>query len=114
MTSIESQHRLLLTGTPLQNNLKELWCLLTFLRLPDIAGWEEFEAEYGKPEDKARGYVGLHSLLRPYIIRRLKKDVEKSLPPKVCCLVDFILFIERNCEIFFNDFGFDRVRLLAG
>ena len=83
MTSIESHHRLLLTGTPLQNNLKELWCLLNYLKLRDIEDWPTFEQQYGKPEDVANGYIGLHSLLKPYIIRRLKKDVEKSLPPKV-------------------------------
>ena len=83
LTKIDSHHRLLLTGTPLQNNLKELWCLLNYLKLDDIGDWEEFESRFGKPDDVESGYVGLHSLLKPYIIRRLKKDVEKSLPPKV-------------------------------
>ena len=85
MTSIESHHRLLLTGTPLQNSLKELWCLLNFLKLPvdGIHSWEVFEENYGTAEDRVSGYVKLHSLLKPYIIRRMKKDVEKSLPPKV-------------------------------
>jgi len=83
LTQMESHHRLLLTGTPLQNNLKELWCLLNYLRLPEIDDWESFEENYGTPEDRATGYVKLHSLLKPYIIRRLKKDVEKSLPGKV-------------------------------
>ena len=49
----------------------------------DIELWEGFEAEYGTAEDRATGYVKLHSLLRPFIIRRMKKDVEKSMPPKV-------------------------------
>ena len=83
LTDIDSHHRLLLTGTPLQNNLKELWCLLNYLKLSDIEDWSSFEQQYGKPEDVANGYIGLHTLLKPYIIRRLKKDVEKSLPPKV-------------------------------
>ena len=69
----------------MQNSLKELWCLLSFLHLPvdNIETWETFEAQYGTAEERAAGYVKLHSLLRPYIIRRMKKDVEKSLPPKV-------------------------------
>ena len=85
LLGIESHHRLLLTGTPLQNSLKELWCLLKYLQLPniDIDSWDEFEANYGTAEDRATGYVKLHSLLKPFIIRRMKKDVEKSLPPKV-------------------------------
>ena len=74
-----------MTGTPLQNSLKELWCLLSYLQLDvdNIETWETFEAQYGTAEERAAGYVKLHSLLRPYIIRRMKKDVEKSLPPKV-------------------------------
>ena len=83
LNQIDSHHRLLLTGTPLQNNLKELWCLLNYLQLQEIGDWASFENSYGKPDDVAAGYVGLHSLLKPFIIRRLKKDVEKSLPPKV-------------------------------
>ena len=60
--------------------------MLNYLQLPsiDIDSWEEFESNYGTQEDRASGYVKLHSLLKPYIIRRMKKDVEKSLPPKVC------------------------------
>ena len=89
LTTIDSHHRLLLTGTPLQNSLKELWCLLSFLQLnvDGIETWESFESQYGTAEERAAGYVKLHSLLRPYIIRRMKKDVEKSLPPKVRILL---------------------------
>merc|ERR1719427_743582 len=85
MTGIESHHRLLLTGTPLQNSLKELWCLLNFLKLPvdGIHSWEVFEGNYGTAKERSSGYVKLHTLLKPYIIRRMKKDVEKSLPSKV-------------------------------
>ena len=85
LTTIDSHHRLLLTGTPLQNSLKELWCLLSYLQLDvdNIESWEAFEANYGTVEERAAGYSKLHSLLKPYIIRRMKKDVEKSLPPKV-------------------------------
>lgn len=85
LTTVDSYHRLLLTGTPLQNSLKELWCLLSYLQLDveNIETWERFEANYGTPADRAAGYSKLHSLLKPYIIRRMKKDVEKSLPPKV-------------------------------
>ena len=74
-----------MTGTPLQNSLKELWCLLSFLQLDvdSIETWETFEAQYGSAEEIAAGYGKLHSLLQLYVIRRMKKDVEKSLPPKV-------------------------------
>ena len=62
--------------------------MLSYLQLAvdNIETWETFEAQYGTAEERAAGYVKLHSLLRPYIIRRMKKDVEKSLPPKVIAI----------------------------
>ena len=71
--------------TPLQNSVKELWCLLSFLQLDVTSSqtWETFQVEYGTGEERTRGYTKLHSLLRPRMIRRIKRDVEKSLPPKV-------------------------------
>ena len=82
LTGMESHHRLLLTGTPLQNNLRELWCLLNYLQIEEVGSWEEFEAQFGTEEEKKKGYIKLHTLLKPYIIRRMKKDVEKSMPKK--------------------------------
>mmetsp|Transcript_9123 Transcript_9123/g.8154 ORF Transcript_9123/g.8154 Transcript_9123/m.8154 type:complete len:1404 (-) Transcript_9123:63-4274(-) len=80
------QHRLLLTGTPLQNNLHELWALLNFL-LPDVfASSEQFDDWFNLDVDdleaKQRIISQLHKLLRPFMLRRLKADVESSLPPK--------------------------------
>uniref|UniRef100_A0A8C2CWN6 Chromodomain helicase DNA binding protein 2 n=1 Tax=Cyprinus carpio TaxID=7962 RepID=A0A8C2CWN6_CYPCA len=66
LIDFRSNHRLLITGTPLQNSLKELWSLLHFL-MPD----------------KDNGYQSLHKVLEPFLLRRVKKDVEKSLPAKV-------------------------------
>merc|ERR1719319_37411 len=83
LLKFESHHRLLLTGTPLQNSLQELWCLLNYITIPDLDAWDVFEENYGSMEEKELGYLKLHTLLKPYIIRRLKKDVEKSLPGKV-------------------------------
>ena len=83
LAGMESHHRLLLTGTPLQNNLKELWCLLNYLKVEEVGTWETFDEEFGTPDQREHGYVKLHTLLKPYIIRRMKKDVEKSLPGKV-------------------------------
>ncbi|OCB92081.1 hypothetical protein A7U60_g591 [Sanghuangporus baumii] len=90
-----SQRRLLLTGTPLQNNLTELWALLRFLMSgPNFANQKEFTEWFGIPLEKAievgnlqdqavqEQVMKLHEMLRPFLLRRLKKDVEKELPKK--------------------------------
>ena len=83
---METQHRLLLTGTPLQNNLHELWALLNFL-LPDVFHSSDefdewFNLDVDDKEAKERMISQLHKLLRPFMLRRLKADVEKALLPK--------------------------------
>ncbi|XP_054864943.1 chromodomain-helicase-DNA-binding protein 2 isoform X1 [Amphiprion ocellaris] len=81
LMEFRSNHRLLITGTPLQNSLKELWSLLHFLMPDKFHSWEDFEDEHGKGRDN--GYQSLHKVLEPFLLRRVKKDVEKSLPAKV-------------------------------
>ncbi|XP_072550654.1 chromodomain-helicase-DNA-binding protein 2 isoform X2 [Salminus brasiliensis] len=81
LIDFRSNHRLLITGTPLQNSLKELWSLLHFLMPDKFEFWEDFEDEHGKGRDN--GYQSLHKVLEPFLLRRVKKDVEKSLPAKV-------------------------------
>uniref|UniRef100_A0A3B5MFD7 Uncharacterized protein n=1 Tax=Xiphophorus couchianus TaxID=32473 RepID=A0A3B5MFD7_9TELE len=81
MIDFKSSHRLLITGTPLQNSLKELWSLLHFIMPEKFHSWEMFEEEHGKGRDS--GYTSLHKELEPFLLRRVKKDVEKSLPAKV-------------------------------
>ena len=84
--AFETRYRLLLTGTPLQNNLHELWALLNFL-VPDVfANAEQFDEWFNLDIDDANEknllISQLHKILRPFMLRRLKVDVEKSLPPK--------------------------------
>ena len=78
-----SRNRLLITGTPLQNNLHELWALLNFL-LPDVFGdAEAFDSWFSsQTEDQDTVVQQLHRVLRPFLLRRVKSDVEKSLLPK--------------------------------
>ncbi|KAL8800015.1 MAG: hypothetical protein Q9223_007420 [Gallowayella weberi] len=78
-----SRNRLLITGTPLQNNLHELWALLNFL-LPDVFGESEaFDSWFSNQEaDQDTVVQQLHRVLRPFLLRRVKSDVEKSLLPK--------------------------------
>jgi len=78
-----SRNRLLITGTPLQNNLHELWALLNFL-LPDVFGDSEAFDQWfsGQEADQEQVVQQLHKVLRPFLLRRVKIDVEKSLLPK--------------------------------
>lgn len=78
-----SRNRLLITGTPLQNNLHELWALLNFL-LPDVFGDSDAFDQWFSGQDRDQDTVvqQLHRVLRPFLLRRVKADVEKSLLPK--------------------------------
>eukprot|EP01027_Heterolobosea_sp_BB2_P010576 GEZU01015508.1.p1 GENE.GEZU01015508.1~~GEZU01015508.1.p1 ORF type:complete len:701 (-),score=230.26 GEZU01015508.1:65-2080(-) len=79
-----SQFRLLLTGTPLQNNLHELWALLNFL-LPEVFdNAEDFDKWFNLKEGHAETEIvgQLHKILKPFMLRRLKTDVEHTIPPK--------------------------------
>ncbi|KAG2500855.1 hypothetical protein HYH03_001616 [Edaphochlamys debaryana] len=83
---LRTNYRLLITGTPLQNNLHELWALLNFL-LPEIfSSADKFEEWFsmgdGSKEKEAEVVVQLHKVLRPFLLRRVKSDVERGLPPK--------------------------------
>lgn len=74
------KNKLLVTGTPLQNSIKELWALLHFLEPSKFPSVEEFEHKYNV--NVSESVSQLHSDLRPHLLRRVIKDVEKSLPPK--------------------------------
>lgn len=91
-----TRYRLILTGTPLQNNLAELWAMLNFV-LPNIfKSVKTFDEWFNTPfantggqdkmelteEEQILVIRRLHKVLRPFLLRRLKKDVEKDLPDK--------------------------------
>ncbi|KAF0973478.1 hypothetical protein FDP41_008182 [Naegleria fowleri] len=92
LVEYNSKYRVLLTGTPLQNDLKELWALLNFL-LPKIFDSSvNFENWFNSPfggdkaemteEEKLLIIHRLHQVLRPFLLRREKTDVEEQLPEK--------------------------------
>ncbi|KAM5564718.1 CHD3-type chromatin-remodeling factor PICKLE [Rosa sericea] len=76
-----TNHRTLLTGTPLQNNLDELFMLMHFLDAAKFASLEEFQEEF-KDINQEEQISRLHKILAPHLLRRVKKDVMKELPPK--------------------------------
>ncbi|KAG5488945.1 hypothetical protein JIQ42_00564 [Leishmania sp. Namibia] len=90
---LQAEYRLLLTGTPLQNSIMELWSLFHFL-LPFASAFRsnsEFKEWFSNPMDEmitGRSTLNedivrrLQALIRPFMLRRLKKDVETQLPTK--------------------------------
>ena len=78
---------LLLTGTPIQNNTAELWTLLNFIEPSKFYSESKFLAEYGDLSN-AEQIEKLHLILRPYLLRRMKDDVEKSIPPLQETIID--------------------------
>lgn len=81
MRAFRCDRKLLLTGTPLQNNIQELWVLLNYLEPVKFDNMDEFNASFGKLISQEQ-VEELQKLLGPYILRRVKEDVEKSIPPK--------------------------------
>ncbi|KAF4522501.1 hypothetical protein B566_EDAN002586 [Ephemera danica] len=92
-----ANHRLILSGTPIQNNVLELWSLFDFL-MPSFLGTErQFTARYSRPilasrdpksspREQEAGVLAMESLHRqvlPFLLRRMKEDVLQDLPPKI-------------------------------
>lgn len=81
LRQLNLEHRVLLSGTPLQNNISELFSLLNFLEPTQFNDADQFMTDFGslKTEEEVQK---LQALLKPMMLRRLKDDVEKSLAPK--------------------------------
>ena len=96
LVQYHTRYRLILTGTPLQNNLPELWALLNFVLPTIFKSVKSFDEWFNTPfantggqdkmelteEEQLLVIRRLHKVLRPFLLRRLKKDVEKDLPDK--------------------------------
>ncbi|XP_071945077.1 lymphocyte-specific helicase-like isoform X2 [Antedon mediterranea] len=96
LKTYQSANRLLLTGTPLQNNLSELWSMLNFL-LPEVfddlqtfESWFDFNSFSSHEDEEAivakereqHVISMMHQILTPFLLRRLKSDVDLTIPPK--------------------------------
>ncbi|VDM56340.1 unnamed protein product [Angiostrongylus costaricensis] len=79
--ALRMEHRVLLTGTPLQNNIEELFSLLNFLHPQQFSSSAAFLEQFGQCQSDEQ-VQKLQEILKPMMLRRLKEDVEKSLQPK--------------------------------
>ena len=112
LLTFKTERRLLLTGTPLQNDLIELWSLLHFLMPTIFTSHSEFQEWFSEPLSKAiensnldshRNLIHrLHALIKPFLLRRLKRDVEKQMPSKYEHVIPVSL--SRRQKSLYNEF----------
>jgi len=86
--TINGQHKLALTGTPIQNNLAELWSLFDFAMPGYLGTRSQFQEKFGRNgtvnwEAVRSGRLNLKDRIHPFVLRRLKEHVAKDLPPKM-------------------------------
>ncbi len=81
LTATRCRQRTLLTGTPLQNRVEELFALLSYLDPAKFPDADAFQARFAALDSEAH-LRELHGLLAPHLLRRMKKDVLRNLPPK--------------------------------
>jgi hypothetical protein len=90
LLTVPRDYCLLLTGTPLANATEELWALLHFANKSVFSSKDEFLEKFGQLENSVQ-VQELHSILKPYLLRRVKEDVEKSMPPKTETILEVSL-----------------------
>jgi superfamily II DNA or RNA helicase len=93
---IRADFRIALTGTPVENRLEELWSQLHFLNPGLLGGRADFETRYARPIAEGDEAVAarLRERIRPFVLRRLKRDVAPELPPRT----DLVLHCELDDE----------------
>ena len=89
-------NHLLLTGTPLQNNTDELWTLLNFVDGAEFGDREAFKRDFGDLAKTPGQLDKLHERLKPYLLRREKEHVEKSMPSKEEVIIEVELTVAQK------------------
>ncbi|MEO8904176.1 MAG: DEAD/DEAH box helicase, partial [Polyangiaceae bacterium] len=85
VSALSARHRLCLSGTPVENNLEELWSLFEFLMPGFLGSADRFRTAFRNPierEGNAQKLEALRAAVAPFILRRMKETVAKDLPPK--------------------------------
>lgn len=83
---IMAQTRFALTGTPIENRLSELWSIFDYLMPGFLYSYRKFRDKFERPitvDNEITATKGLTRMIRPFVLRRLKKDVLKELPEKL-------------------------------
>jgi superfamily II DNA or RNA helicase len=82
---LESERRLALTGTPIENRLSEIWSIFDFVSPGLLGDLKRFEERFAKPIDRGdeEAAARLRATIHPFVLRRTKRDVEKDLPEKI-------------------------------
>uniref|UniRef100_A0A670YLS6 B-TFIID TATA-box binding protein associated factor 1 n=1 Tax=Pseudonaja textilis TaxID=8673 RepID=A0A670YLS6_PSETE len=119
---LAANYRIILSGTPIQNNVLELWSLFDFL-MPGFLGTErQFAARYGKPilasrdarsssREQEAGVLAMEALHRqvlPFLLRRMKEDVLQDLPPKI--IQDYYCILSPLQVQLYEDFAKSRAK----
>ena len=85
VSALSARHRLCLSGTPVENNLEELWALFEFLMPGFLGSADRFRTAFRNPierEGNAQKLEALRAAVAPFILRRMKEHVARDLPPK--------------------------------
>ncbi|KAF9583392.1 TATA-binding protein-associated factor mot1, partial [Lunasporangiospora selenospora] len=119
---VHANHRVILSGTPIQNNVLELWSLFDFL-MPGFLGTEkQFNERFGKPilasrdcksssREQEAGVLALealHKQVLPFLLRRLKEDVLSDLPPKI--IQDYYCELSDLQKQLYEDFSKSQIK----
>jgi SNF2 family DNA or RNA helicase len=99
--ALPARFRITLTGTPVENRLDELWSLFHFLNRGLLGGRQDFNERYGRPiaEGDAVAVQRLRQRLRPFLLRRMKREVAQDLPPRTEVVLNCVLS-ERERDLY--------------
>ncbi|MCX6130162.1 MAG: DEAD/DEAH box helicase, partial [Proteobacteria bacterium] len=82
---LQAKFRLALSGTPVENRLDDLWSLFSFINPGLLGSRKDFRERFSRPIEEGQGQIaqGLRQMVRPFILRRLKREVAPELPPRI-------------------------------
>jgi superfamily II DNA or RNA helicase len=112
--SVKADFRLAMTGTPLENRLEDLWSLMHFANPGLLGGRRDFGERVAEPvaSGRAEAAAGLRARIRPFVLRRLKRDVAADLPPRTDSVLRVALG-ERERAVYDAVFAATRAEVVA-